>query len=237
MRTKITILSTLLLVAILLSACAAGAPAAQPQTRTMSVNGQAQVYATPDISYISIGVHSEDANAATAVANNNAEAQRVMDALKAKGVDAKDLRTNNFSIYPQDQFDKDGVKTGTHFIVDNTVYVTLRDISKIGDVLGAAVDAGANNISGIQFDVADKTSLLAGARDKAIENARTQAADLAKAAGVTLGSIQTLNFYDNVPVPMLDSKVAAAGVGGGTPPISAGQLAFSVNVTITYEIK
>lgn len=241
MRTKLTILTLIMLVAVMLSACAAGtaAPAATTtQTRVMTVDGQVQVSAKPDVAYISIGVHTEDPNAATAVANNSAQAQRVMDALAAKGIDAKDLQTTSFSIYPQDEYAPDGTKTGTRFVVDNTVYVTLRDIAKVGDVLGAAVEAGANSISGIQFDLADKTSLLSGARDQAIAEARKQAEEMAKAAGVTLGSIQSINFYNNIPVPMYDNKVVRAeGVGGGAPPISAGQLTFTVNVTLTFEIK
>ncbi len=240
MRTKFTLLSLLALIAVLLSACAAGGSAnqTQPQPRTLTVDGQAVTYATPDVAYISIGVHTEDPNAGTAVANNNAQAQKVIAALTAKGIDPKDLRTTNFSIYPQDQFDQNGQKTGTHFIVDNTVYVTLRAIDKIGDVLSSAVEAGANSITGIQFDVLDKTQLLNDARNKAIENAKAQAGDVAKAAGVTLGNINNISFYSNVPpVPMLDSKVAAGVGGGGSTPISTGQLTFSVNATLTFEIK
>ena len=239
MRTKLTILTVIMLMAVMLSACAAGAPAAnQTQPRLMTVDGQVQVSATPDVAYISIGVHTEDPDAAAAVASNSAQAQRVMDALTAKGIDAKDLQTTNFSIYPQDEYDLEGKKTGTRFVVDNTVYVTLRDLTKVGEVLGAAVEAGANSIYGITFDVADKTSLLAGARDQAIAEARKQAEEMAKAAGVSLGAVQSINFYNNIPVPMYDSKVVRAeGVGGGAPPISAGQLTFSVNVTLTFEIK
>lgn len=237
MRTKFTLISILVLVSIVLSACAAGAPATQTQPRVMNVDGQVQVSAAPDVAYISIGVHSEDPNAAAAVAANNAQAQQVMNALKNMGIAETDLQTTNFSIYPSDEYDSEGKKTGTRFMVDNTVYVTLRDLTKIGDILGAAVDAGANSISGIQFDLLDKTSLLAGARDRAIEVARKQAADMAKAAGVTLGDIQSINYYSNAPVPMYDNKVVRAdGVGGGTP-ISTGQLNFTVNVTIAFEIK
>ncbi len=239
MRTKLTILTVIMLMAVMLSACAAGAPAAnQTQPRLMTVDGQVQVSATPDVAYISIGVHTEDPNAAAAVASNSDQAQRVMDALTAKGIDAKDLQTTNFSIYPQDEYDQEGKKTGTRFVVDNTVYVTLRDLTKVGEVLGAAVEAGANSIYGITFDVADKTSMLAGARDQAIAEARKQAEEMAKAAGVSLGAVQSINFYNNIPVPMYDNKVVRAeGMGGGSPPISAGQLTFSVNVTLTFEIK
>jgi uncharacterized protein YggE len=236
MRNKFVLLTLLLVVSTVLSACVSVSPNAS--VRTLGVNGEAQVVAKPDIAYISIGVHTEDPNAAAAVAANNAQAQKVMDALKAMGIEDKDLQTTNFSIYPQDQRTPDGQKTGTLFIVDNTVYVTLHDITKVGDTLGAAVDAGANNIYGISFDVFDKTSLLADARNKAIENAKKQAEEVAKASGVTLGSIQTISFFNTVPTPVFDSKVASAqGVGGGGISVSPGQMTFTVDVSVTYEIK
>jgi uncharacterized protein YggE len=220
----------------MLSACVSVSP--NSNLRTLSVNGEAQVIATPDIAYISIGVHTENANATEAVAANNAQAQRVMDALKAMGIEEKDLKTTNFSIYPQDQYSPDGQKTGTIFVVDNTVYVTLKDIAKVGDILGGAVDAGANNIYGISFDVFDKTSVLADARNKAIENAKKQADEVAKASGVTLGPVQSISFYNTSPTPIFDSKVATAqGVGGGGISVSPGQMTFTVNVSIAYEIK
>jgi len=226
----------MLALVVLLSACA---PAQQDKTpRTLSVNGSALVTLTPDIAYINIGVHAEDKSAAEAVAQNNSKAQAVSDALKAKGVDSKDILTTNFSIYPQDEYSPDGQKTGTHFVVDNTVYVTLRDLGKIGDVIGAAVDAGANSINGIQFDVADKTPLLAQGRKTAVDNAYQQASELAKAAGVELGSVQSISFYNSVPTPVLqDMKATGVGGGAASVPVSPGQLTLNVDVSVVYEIR
>lgn len=241
MNTQKTILvSILLALVVLTSACASPAPsAAQPASpRTLSVNGNAQASLTPDVAYINIGVHSENADAKEAVASNNVTAQAVTDALKALGVDEKDIRTSNFSIYPQDEWGPDGQKIGTKFVVDNTVYVTLRDLTKIGDILGAAIAAGANSINGIQFDVADKTPFLAEARTAAVENARLQAQDLAKAAGVELGEVQSINYYNAYASPVaLDMKSVGIGGGGASVPVSSGQLTISVDVSVVYEIK
>lgn len=237
MRTKFTVLSFVLVLAVFLSACA---PAAgnQPPVRTVSVNGQAVVYAAPNIAHITIGVHSENVDPQEAVAANNAQANRVMDALKALGVDEKDIRTSNFSIYVQDEFDMEGKRTGTRFVVDNSVYVTLRDLEKIGEVLSGVVEAGANTIYGISFDVEDRAALLESGRDEAIQNARQQAESIAAAAGVQLGEIQSISFYNSVPSPvMYDNKIAAQGLGGGSVPISSGQLEFTVDVSIVYGLK
>ena len=238
-RNKTILISNLLALVVLSSACSsAAAPATQPMPRTLSVTGSAQAALTPDIAYINIGVHSENVDPKEAVASNNVSSQAVADALKALGVDGKDILTTNFSIYPQDEYGPDNQKIGSKFMVDNTVYVTLRDLTKIGDLLGAAVKAGANSINGIQFDVADKTPFLAEARKAAVENANLQAQDLAKAAGVELGPVQSLNYYNTYasPVPM-DMKGVGGGGAAAAVPVSPGQLSITVDVSVVYEIK
>jgi hypothetical protein len=131
-----------------------------------------------------------------------------------------------------------GEKTGTTFAVDNTVSVTLRDLSKIGVLLDAAVTAGANSVYGISFDVEDKESALQEARAQAVANAKSQAEQLAQAAGITLGPVYSISYYNSYPSPMYyDSK----GVGGASyanaVPISPGQLTITVDVSVSYEIK
>jgi uncharacterized protein YggE len=98
--------------------------------------------------------------------------------------------------------------------------------------------AGVNTVNSIQFDVADKTEALKQARDEAVQNAAQQAGELAQAAGVTLGDVQNIGFYDSIPSP-----VYAGGKGGGgmaqdlSVPIQPGQLTLTVTVSMTYEIK
>jgi len=238
-RTKYFLLSFVLLVAVSISACAGSAGSQNtPAIRSLNVVGSAQAILTPDVAYITIGVHTENQNAGEAVASNNAQAEKLMEALKAAGVEAKDMRTTNFSIYPMDEWSPTGEKLGTKFMVDNAVYVTLRDLEKIGETLGAAVDAGANSINGITFDVEDKTQVLADARAQAVAHARSQAEELAKAAGVELGPVQSISYYNSSPVPLYDVKsVTASGVGGGSVPISSGQMTITVEVNVTFEIQ
>lgn len=243
MKTRTLFVSVILLAAVALSACGPATIVANPvpPQRTMNVNGTGMAMLTPDIAYINIGVHTEMPAAADAVAANTTETQKVMDAIKAQGVDAKDIRTTNFSIYVNTQTDpQTGAKLSTTYVVDNTVYVTVRKLDSLGDLLDASVKAGANNINSIQFDVQDKSAALKQARDAAVKDARAQAEELASAAGVTLGDLQTVSFYDNVPTPMADSF----GKGGGgvnavaaAVPVSAGQLTITVNVNLVYEIK
>jgi len=251
MRKNFVLIISLVLVAVLLSAFIGrtGLQTASVQTalaqasptetpRTINVTGNGKAYLTPDIAYINIGVHTENKDAAEAVGSNNTQSQKVADALKKFNIDPKDIQTTNFSIYPQQQMDPSGKVTGVTYVVDNTVFVTLRDISKLGDVIGAAVDAGANSINSIQFDAADRSKALSEARKAAVADALAQAKELASAAGVTLGDIQTINSYGSQPMPMYDVKgVGGAAAAGAPVPVSPGQLVLTLDVNVVFEIR
>lgn len=237
MRNKSLFVSLLVILAVLLSACGA-APGTSANQRVLSVNGTGQVFLQPDIAYIYIGVVTEAESAAEAVSRNNADTQRLLEALKAAGVADADLRTSNFSIWQNTPYGPDGLPGKPVYRVENTVFVTVRNLANLGSLLDAAVRAGANNINSIQFDVADKTQALRQARQAAVQAARQQAQELAQAAGVTLGSIQSIQYYDSTPV-LYEQK----GMGGGSDalalavPINPGQMQITATVSITYEIR
>src|SRR5574341_2044515 len=188
MKRTIFILSLVLITAIALSACGPTTIVANPAPpqRTLNVTGTGTVNLTPDVAYINIGVHTERPTAAEAVAVNTDQTQQVVNALRNFGVDPKDIRTTNFSIWPNPQYDPQipGKQTGTTYVVDNTVYVTFRQLDKLGSLLDATVQDGANNVNSIQFDVVDKSEAIKQARDEAVKDARAQAQELASAAGV-----------------------------------------------------
>ena len=242
MKTKSLIFFAVILLALLVSACQPGAVSSsgQPAVRTLSVAGSGEAYLAPDVAYIYIGVHTEAPTAADAVEENNSQTQALIEAIRDFGIDAKDIRTMNFSIWPMDQFDPaTGRPTGEKtYAVDNTVYVTIRELERLGDFLDAAVQAGANTVNSVQFDVADKDAVLQEARVAAIEDAEAQANELAQAAGLSLGEVQSINFVSN-QFPIFDGK----GGGGGAAaeaaavPIQPGQLTFTVTVNVTYELR
>jgi hypothetical protein len=242
MKTKFYLVAVVALLALLVSACGPTTvnQAAQPPQRTVSVSGAGTAYLVPDIAYIYVGVHTEKPSASVAVDENNAQTQKMIEALREFGIDAKDIRTTNFSIWPQDKYDPmTGTPTGEKvYVVDNTVYVTIRDLDKLGELLDTVIAAGANTVNSVQFDVADKDDALKTARADAVKDAKEKAQELADAAGVKLGEVQTIGFYDNVSYPVFDGK----GGGGGAAmeaavPIQPGQLTFTVTVNVTYEIK
>ncbi len=230
-----------LVMVLALAACQA-APAATPQgsnafQRQISVTGNGKVYLAPDVAYVYIGVQSQANNVGDALNQNNSKAQAIAGTLKELGIADKDIQTSGFNIFPQQQYSPEGQLTGTTYIVDNTVNVTVRDLSVLGKLLDAVVRAGANSINGINFDVVDKSKAISEARKLAIEDARATAEELAAGTGVTLGNLLSLNSYLNTgPVTMYDSKGGAAASVGQVP-VSAGQLMISVDVNASYEIK
>ena len=239
MKTKSLIIFTVMALALVMSACA---PAAGQNVRTLSVSGSGEALLAPDIAYIYIGVHTENPAAAEAVAENTTRTEELMQALRDFGIDPKDLRTTNFSIYPMDRFDPStGMPSGEKvYAVDNTVYVTVRDLTKLGDLLDTAVQAGANNINSVQFDVAEKDEALKQARAEAVKDAEAQAQSLAQAAGLSLGEIQSISFFDAQPYPLFDGKGGggmAAEAAAAAVPIQPGQLTFTVSVSVTYALK
>jgi uncharacterized protein YggE len=240
MKTKIIFVIAILLVGTVLSACVPSSVTvqAQPPQRTITVSGTGKVTLTPDIAYISIGVHTQNASAKDAVAENNTQAQAVIIAIKGFGVADKDIQTTNFSIYPQQQYDANGKVTGIIYVVDNTVYVTIRDLKKLGDLLDSTVSSGANNINSIEFDLADKTAALSQARLAAVADAKKQADELTKATSVMLGQVQTISYYDSTPpVTLQYAKSDILAPAAAPVPVQAGSMQITTTVTIVYELK
>lgn len=227
---------------------AANNPAAQTATseqiRTISVSGSGMVTLVPDLAYVTVGVRTEDPDAGSAVEGNNLQTQAVIDAMLALGVAEEDVRTTNFSIYTFEDYVEPFVEGTTtrnsRYVVENSVSVTVRDLSVIGDLLSAAVDAGANNIWGIQFDVADKTEALATARSLAVDDAIARATELAGYAEVEVGEVISINMQSGgFPVPY-------QGLGGGAEmmaestipvPVTPGLLSVSVDIGMVFEIQ
>jgi uncharacterized protein YggE len=239
MKTKFLFLIGVLVLGTLLAACGPSTVTLQPQPpqRTITVTGTGMVTLTPDIAYITIGVHSQDASASVAMTANNTSAQAVIAAIKAAGVADKDIQTTNFSISPQQQYDKNGNITGILYMVDNSVYVTVRDLTRLGGLLDSSVNAGANTINSISFDVADKTDALSQARLAAVANAKKQADELTGATGVTLGAVQTISYYDSTVPVAVQVPRAALEASGSNVPVQSGSMQITTTVTIVYEIK
>lgn len=249
-KQSIITISVLLIGAMLIAACSA-LPASKAGTdstgsastlRTLAVTGTGKVILVPDLAYINIGVRSDEADITAALNANNNLASAITAALQAEGVDAKDIQTANLNVFPSDQYDPTtGQYIQRNYAVENTLYITVRDLPALGKLLDTALKAGANSIYGISFDIADKQTALAQARDLAIADAKAKAEATAAAAGVELLQIQTINVTNTSFVQGYNQ--AMGGTGGAeraidsTVPIAAGQVVITFDANLIYEIK
>lgn len=237
-RTLLIVLASLVVLGAL-TACSTTpvTVTSSPNVPTVSASGHGEVYLAPDLAYINIGVHTEDPSVSAALTANSNQAKAVADALVALGVETKDIQTSNFSVYPMSTYGPDGNVSGKYYAVDNTVYVTVRDLTKLGTLLDSVVSSGANSINSISFDVENKDAALAQARDMAIANAKSEAEGIAKAADIQLGSLQNISISNSSSGTIYDGKGGNMAAAYSSVPVSAGQLLISVDAYLTYAIK
>ncbi|HZY40431.1 MAG TPA: SIMPL domain-containing protein [Anaerolineae bacterium] len=235
----------LLMIGSIAGCAAVGAPTASAlnQTpaatagRTITVVGGGTASGAPDRATAQLGIETQSTTPEQATRANNEQMTKLIAALTAAGIDAKDIQTTYYSVYTEQRYKPEtGEATGEIvYHASASLSVTIRDISQVGAVLDKAVTAGANNISGVSFSVADTTKLEATAREKAVADARARAADLARLFGGQVGDvIEISEVVTGGPVPMLDK---AMGLGGGGTPIQPGQLSISMQLQVTFTLK
>lgn len=213
---------------------------------TIQLSGHGEVTAAPDTAYVTSGVTSQGATAKEALAANTADMSQLINVLKTAGIDPKDIQTSGFGVNPNyiysDNRDANGYPLPPKiagYTVTNSVTVHVRDIAILGKVLDQAVSVGANTISGISFSVEDPSALYDEARKSAFADARQKADLYAAAASVSLGAIENINensSYTPPPVPYM-AKAMAAPVDRSAPvPVETGQLTYSIDVNVTWDI-
>jgi uncharacterized protein YggE len=233
----------LVLLAGLLVGCAANeiaSAAEEPAGGTITVVGRGQAFGQPDQAQAQVGVEIFAETVQQAANENEAIVQAIMKTLEAKGIAAKDVQTTNYSLWAEQRYGDSGPEGIVGYRVSNQVNITIRDFSRIGEVLAAVIDAGANNIFGLSFSVSDPAALEEEARAKAMSDAGDRAAKLAELGQVKLGEIKVISEVINqppAPQPGFGGGVAEAEAAAPVPSISPGQLSFEVQVQITYSIK
>jgi hypothetical protein len=203
---------------------------------TIAISAEGKVTALPDIATISVGVQTENKAVSAAQKENSTKMNAIIEKVKSFGVASEDIKTSNYSIYPQYDY-VNGRQIERGYMVTQNIDVKVRNLDKIGDILAAVGDLGANQVGGVSFTIDEPEDLRQQARLKALEAAKKKAQALADAAGVKLGKV--VGFSENegyVPSPMYYAKDAAMGMGGGTPSIQSGSQDVIVNVTVLYEI-
>jgi uncharacterized protein YggE len=210
---------------------------------TISIEGHGEVTATPDTAYVTSGVTTQGATAREALDANNAAMTELIAALKAAGVEERDIQTSGFSVQPNyvytDARDQNGYTLPPKingYQVYNTVNVRIRALDSLGAVLDRAVTVGANTINGVSFSVADPSKLLDEARRLAFADALAKARLYTDAARVDLEAIKSISETQNYGQPQPYMMREAAMSADAAVPVQTGELTFAINVSVTWEL-
>jgi uncharacterized protein len=210
--------------------------------RTLSASGTGAVAADPDRAVILLGVLSEEETASAAMARTNETMQDVIDALVAAGVTRANIQTQSIRIDPIYEFPQEepgrpgGSRVLVGFSATNIAEVTLTDLMILGEVLDAVVEAGANRIDGIRFEVDDSLDLLGQAREQAWNDAEAKARQLAELAGTGLGPVLTIQEAVRGPGPFAAEMAFDQAVGAGAP-VEPGQQTVRVELLVTWTLE
>ena len=236
-----------LLFAAPLAAFAQNAPQSGSQTpyippllETISVTGTGRSAVTPDRVTFQVGVQTIASTVDQAVNDNNRRVASVIAALKAAGATDAQIQTSNFSIYPQQDYQQGKLPTILGYQVSNNVTVRRDKVEDAGRLLQAAVSAGVNTSSGLQFEVSDPARGRDAALRSAFNDARAKAALLAQAAGRNLGRAITISEGAQIaprpPYPPAMMRAEAAQVVSDVP-VESGSQEVSHTISVVFELR
>lgn len=237
---RFTSTSSLLLATLLLLAVpAAGDEEARPFIR---VSGDGSVEVEPDQALIRVGVESEAPTAGEAQQQTNRIANAVLDAVEGLGIERTAIRTSQLRLLPV--YEQTPPSRGeprrprvVAYRATNTVSVRLEDLTRIGPVVDAAIDAEANRIEGLDLGLRDDTEARRRALTAAVEDARRKAETIAATLGVGLGPV--LEASDQgIMVPKLEMQQRAMEMmaADASTPVATGTLTVSAGVMLRFAI-
>lgn len=214
-----------------------------PVPGLISVSAEGIVAVAPDMAILSLTVLRDGKTARAALDANNVAMGEVLAAMKADGIEARDLQTGGFSVQPRWVYPAE--KNGTRkppfidgYEVRNTLTVRVRDLDKVGAVLDSSVTLGVNESGTVIFTNDDPEPARAAARKDAVEKALAKAKAMTEPLGVGLGRIMQISEdgFSRPPMPMAkmaaDSRVAMAEA----VPVAAGENEYRISVSVTWEI-
>jgi uncharacterized protein YggE len=208
-------------------------------TRVM-VAGDSIVQAQPDTAIITISVVTQNRQAISAQQDNATKTDAVVRALKAAAGSGAEVKTSGYSLQPQRVYRENQPPTITGYEARNSVTVTLSDLTKVGSVIDAAAQAGANDVAGIAFTLRQDRQ----ARDRALSEATREAMSKAQVIASALGGrvvriveVQEEGFQQRPPVPIYRAEAYMAKQGDVATPIEVGSLDISSRVQLIAEVE
>ena len=224
------------LLALALGGCVSAPGSPLHEANAISVRGTGRVSVKPDTVFVNVGVEARDPTLAAATADAGQRMSFTLARLKALGVAEADIATVGYAVDPipvQRRTEEEPTRI-VAYRVANVVRVRIRDVAAAGRIVDAAVGAGANTVSALQFTVSDPARAEREARALAVAMAAAKARELAAAAGVSLGELLSID-EDAVPRPVAAARMTTLSLGGPGP-VEAGELEIVVSVQARYRI-
>lgn len=203
---------------------------------TITSYGEGQVAAAPDMASIVFSVKNNASDAKTAQENNAKAANNVISAIKSQGVDSKDIKTSNYSVYPV--YDNNSRRI-TGYSADNSITVKIRNINKVGEIVDKALSFGANQVTSINFGISDTKNMEKQALILAIKNAKEQAEIIANSLNLSIVGVKHVNpsvrhqSFDASPMLMK----SAARLENSSTPVESGEVSVKASVNVEFIIK
>jgi uncharacterized protein YggE len=209
-----------------------GAPllalAEDPKPGTVTVTGLGSVDAIPDTATVSFGVVTQGQTASQALNANSASAERLIAALRSAGIAARDIQTQSVSLSPRTTDRGDEI---VGYTASNTVSAKVRNLSRTGAVIDAAVNAGANSVNGPALERSNVTELYREALKLALADARAKAQALGQAGSFSVGAISSVTEGSSSPLPVTERGAAPADT-----PIEPGTQQITASVSVSFQI-
>ncbi len=222
------------IISLVLSAVSLGKSVTEDEPDTLTVYGQGRVSVAPDIAYVTMGYENSARSPQTAQENNAEGVGQIKAAVQETGVAEVDIADVQYNIY-QEYYYSD-LPEDQSYRVSSVFTITVRNVSRIADVISAACREGANISYGITYDIADRKAAYEQALEMARVRADEKAADMAEALGRSVTGI--VQVTENATV---SGDSWGMGYSGTTPADfvgsdTGGALQISAVVTVTYRL-
>lgn len=242
-------LFSVILAGLLVLGLAAFAPQAAPvhaaeddsPARTLSVVGRGQLEVKPDTAVITLGVSEVKPTPNEAYNALSESINKVAEAVKAMGVKEDDIQTSVFHLSPEYNWTQDRGQELVGYRATNTLSITTQDLDKVPELIQKAVEAGVNDLRGINFSVKNSDKLLEEALKLAVADAKAKAELVAGEFGAKVARVQSVSVQDqgsSLVRVRAEAEMAMDGMAAAAPvPVYSGTSTFTATVSVTFELQ
>jgi len=193
----------------------------------------------PDVAYVNLGVQSDGQTARQAMDANSTAMAAAIDAIKKTGIPENNIRTTGINLTPLMSQPRPGDQAPPAVVgyrATNSVVVTVENVARVGDVLDAAVTAGANTAGGVRFAIKDENALRQRALQSAGQAARAKADAIASSLGLRVTGVQSVvEESGGTPVGAETRALSAQAANAApAPPVQPGELTLRVRIRVTF---